>query len=62
VLFIWATVSGAAAVVTGPRDVEVVASRGWQLTGARVEAGLRINDCDEGLSDNRGALTVRITN
>jgi Anthrone oxygenase len=134
VLFIWATASGAAAVVTGPHDVDVFASRGWQPSEARVEAGravtithlsggvqdaatsipdangsdyvcgapdccepapdsrrsallarvgrhvvtigngatftsptageieLRINDCDEGLSDNRGTLAVRITN
>jgi hypothetical protein len=37
----------------------VFASRGWQPTGARVEAA---EACDEGLSDNRGTLTVRITN
>jgi Anthrone oxygenase len=39
VLFIWATASRAAAVVTGPHDVEAFVSRGWQPTGARIEAG-----------------------
>jgi Domain of unknown function (DUF1772) len=132
VLFIWASVRNPAAMLTGPHDMEVVASRGWQSSGVRVTAGrpvtiaflsgiirdrdtaladangsdyvcgatdccepapnsrrsallaraggeivtignratftprsngaleLRINDCDEGLSDNSGALTIRI--